>query len=657
VIVRVLLALMVLLFSPLARADGTASFVEEGPVMLDAAGQGQITLRNSGNAPLHVVTIYARSNERDPRVPGTLTASFDGGNTKADLAAGESKAIRLKWDGRGARMTQLFGHVVVETSDGAAPQRAMGVIGRPPSALGFLSNHVATWLILLPLLGALAIVPLARRRDDRLARYVALGAVALQGAFAVWAVRNFDALITRSDGNDGLQMVERARLFGGVEWYLGFDGLSLPLVVTLIGLAVLGVFASFRLERGQERFFVGYLCAVSMATGALLAVDAMLLVTFVSLFAIASLVAAGRRRGTMHMFIMQGLGAIALLVVVLVLRRHSDATFLVDGTRAQTFAIPELARGEWLERTHAGLTLFGKPFVKAAFVVIFFAGGIFLSAAPLHGGLANSFDDAPTGAAILGSCAAAAIGTTILLRLGVTVVPEGARWAAPALAAIGAAGIAWGALSAMGEGDLRRVAAHVGVAHAGVILFALAAGTPQGVAGAIGHTIARAVIVAALLLIAGVLHDRVGVTTLSRFGGLLREIPVFGVLASIVFAGAFAMPGTLPFVSAMLSITSGLPGHRVTTVIAAAGLVLLAIAVILAHRRVLLGDVDERWRSAAELEPFGGRFPDLDRREASLLLAIAVAIALLGISPRWLVELSRGAIVDLDARVNAERIG
>ena len=657
-VIRFLCALVILLAAPFARADGTASFVESG-IVLDSAGQGRATLRNSGDKPLHVVTIYARSNERDPRVPGTLTATFEGSSTKADLAPGETRPIVLKWDRTGARMVQLFGHVVVETSDAAAPQRAIGVTAQPPSALAFVTQHVALWLILLPLLGALALVPLrmSRRFDDRLARFVALGAVALQGAFGVWALRNFDSLAARGDGNDGLQMIERARLFGPIEWYVGFDGVSLPLVLLVIGLGVVGVIASFPLERHHEQFFGAFLCALSAATGALLSVDAMLMIAFLVVFAVAAVALGGAGRGSMHMLLMHFIAIAALIVVVMALRRASDATFLVDGARGQTFAIPELARGEWLERTQSGLRLFGRPFVQTTFIVLFIAGAIFLSAAPLHGALGGYLAEAPTGAGLLVSGAGAAVGATIFLRLGVTIVPEGARWAAPALAGLGAASIVWAALAALGEVDLRRAAGHVGVAHAGVIVLAVSGGTTQGLAGAIGHTIARALVVSMLLLVAGALHDRVGVSETARFGGLAREMPRFGILATIAFLASFALPGTLPFASAMLALSGSLPAHRVATAIAAAGLAVLAIAQLLVHRRVLLGELDERWRKTPELEPFGGKFPDIEQRELGLLVALAIVVCVLGLTPRWLVELSRGTVGDLDARVNVDRVG
>lgn len=656
-----LLALAVLLATLTtftARADGTAAFVETGPVLLDDAGAGRATLRNAGATPLHVITMYARSNERDPRIPGTLTASFEGGSTKADLAPGESRPIVLKWDRQGARMTQLVGHVVVETSDAAAPQRAFGVVAQPRGALGLVTNHVGTWLILLPLFGAIALLPLrmTRRIDDKLARLVALGVVGLQGALGVWALRNFDSLATHADGNDGLQLIERSRLFGAVEWYLGFDGLTLPLVLSAIALGLVGVLS--RVGRDYDDYFSAYLLALSALVGALLAVDAMLLLVFLSVFALATaaLIARSGLRAAIHALIMHAVAIAALAVVVLALRRESAPGFLIDGTRAQGFALPELARGEWLDRMHGGLTLFGKPFLLAAFVLVFVAAAIFLAAAPLHGALGSVFAEAPVGAAILVVTGGSALGVTILLRFGVHVLPEGVRWGAPLVAALGAASIVWAALSALGELDLRRIAAHVAVAHAGVILLGVAAGTPQGVAGAITHAASRALVVAMLLLCADALHDRVGTVDVSRFGGLAREMPHFAALATIAFGASLAIPGTLPFVSALLAASGSLPAHRVATALAALGLALLAIAMLLTHRRLLFGELDKRWASTPELEPFGGKFQDLDARETGLLLALAVVILGFGVAPRMVVDLSRGAVTDLDARVNPERI-
>jgi NADH-quinone oxidoreductase subunit M len=654
-------ALLLALLPRSVRADGTASFAESGPVVLDDSGLARVTLRNTGSAPLHVTSLYARTTERDPRIPGTLIATFEGGGTKIDLTPGSSAPITLRWDRQGARMNQLFAHVVVESSDLDQPQRAIGVVGRAASPVGFLVHHVGTWLVLLPLLAALAIAPLrfTRRVDEKIARFIALGAVGLCGALVVWAARNFDALAGRVDGNEGLQFVERARLFGSVEWYLGIDGASLTLLLTVVAMGIVGVVASFSIERRHEAYFASYLLYFACVVGAVLAVDAMLLVLFIAGSVIAALLLCGRfgaPRSALRAFFFGAAAVVALVLVTLALHRGGDATLLVDGTRARSFALPELARGEWLDRTHNGLLFFGKPFVKGAFVAVFVAGAILLSAAPLHGAVAELMAEAPTGAAIVVLAAGQTLGTLVLLRFGVSVLPEGVRWASPAIAGIGAASVVWGALAAFGETDLRRVIARASVAHGGIILLGIAAATPEGMAGAIAHTTSRALIVAMALVGAGVLHDRVRVTGIDRFGGLSGAMPRFGVFASIGLLAAVAVPGSVSFVSAVLAIGGALPGHRVAAAIAALGLALLCIAQAIVHRRLLFGELDERWQRSAELEPFGGRFPDLDRRELALLLALAIVVIGLGLSPRPLLQLSRAAVTDLDARVNIDRV-
>lgn len=654
-----------------ALAGPTASIAEPGPIILDASGVGRFTVKNVGDAPLHVNTLYARTNERDPRIPGTVTATFEpappgsgGGGTKADLAPGESRTVSVKWSREGARLTQLFGHVVVESTDVAAPQRAIGVIGAAKGAGGLLRAHVGTWLVALPLLGALLIVPLraSRRVDEKIARWIALVVVGLQAALLLWAIRAFDPAVTRLDGNDGFQLVERARLFGAVEWHLGVDGTALPMLAALTAAAFAGVLASFRLERHHELYFVSYLVLLACGTGALLALDAMLLVVFAAAAAIPAWVLSARfggaraRTAATKAALLSAVSLASLLLLVLALRRSSDATFLVDGTRAQTFSIAELARGEWLARSHGGLMLFGMPFVKGAVVALFVAAAAPLAIAPLHGGLADVYAEAPAGASMVIGAAGSLLGAHLLLRLGVRVLPEGLRWGAPALAALGAASIVWGALAALGEDDLRRAVAHLSVAHGGLVLLGLASGTPQGLAGAIAQATARAVVIAMLLGVAGALHERLRARALDRLGGLAADMPGLAGLAAIAFLGAAAAPGTLSFVSALLAMTGSFPVHRVATAVAGAGLVLLAWAAASRYRRIFLGTIDEAWRRSDDLEPFGGKFPEARRREAWLLGGLAIVLVVFGLAPRPLLALSRGTLVDLDAKLNVERV-
>jgi len=164
------------------------------------------------------------------------------------------------------------------------------------------------------------------------------------------------------------------------------------------------------------------------------------------------------------------------------------------------------------------------------------------------------------------------------------------------------------------------------------------------------------VTITALLVVAGVLHDRVRIGALDRFGGLVTDTPRLAALAAVAFLGASIAPGTASFASSLLSVAGSFPSHRAATAVALLGVVLLALSCVSLYRRVFLGAIDESWRKSPDLEPFGGRFPDADRRETLLLGALAALILLLGLAPRLWLGLSHGTVDDLDARANTEHI-
>lgn len=665
-LLRALFALLVTLFVPARTwaadllASGTATFTTQGPVRLDAAGTATIALRNAGPGPLQVTSIYPRTTEHDPRIPGTLAASFEGGGTKAVIAPGETRSILVRWDRQGARMAQLFGHVVVESSDPHAPQIAIGVV----STGGPLGAHVLSLLVGAPLLGILgiALLGLARGLDEKIARYVALVAAAVPCAIAVWIARGFDPLASRLDGNEGLQLVERAVLSRslGFEWSLGVDGLSLPILLVATATFPIAVLASFRVERGLKAYFAALLLAFACLAGALVAVDALLFVTFLGLSFLPLAVLVGRFGGTgrgraaVRLLVAGAIATALLAVVVLALHRHADVTYLVDGTRARSFSIPELARVDWLARTHEGLALAGLPFVKGAWVLLFLGFGVLLPIVPLHRWYGDVVAEAPSGVAAIVVAVLAKLGIYGLLRLGVTIVPEGARWAAPSTAWLGAAIAIWAALAAIGERDLRRQVAQVSVVFVGLALVAIASLTAQGLTGAMAIASLSSPGLALLLLSATALEQRSHERSSDRFGGLAGDVPRLAIVAFVGAAAACAMPGTAGFVGAFLASFGAFPTQRLPVVVAMIAPVLAAVAVIGAHRRVYLGRYERSWRSSAYLEPFGGRFPDLDRRETVKLFALAIAVVWLGLAPSGIVGLTQGTIGALHVQVDPD---
>lgn len=644
-----LAAVVALLFAGPAFA---ASLVlsPSGPLELDEAGKGTFVVRNQGSANVHVTAVYARTTERDPRIPGTLTASFDGAQ-KVDLAPGASRTVTVKWDRHGARAAQLFGHVVVESTDPAAPQIALGVVAQPPSALPIVSRHLLSLAVLVPALGALllALLSATRRADARIVRGVALIAAGVPCAIAVRALREFEPLFARDGGNDGYQLVERAHLFGPVELWLGIDGVSLPFLLLSTVVAFVVVVAAHRVERRYEAHLAFLLLLASATTGAFVAVDGML---FLIALAVAGVAAAGavatgsgdlRHVAAVKLAIAFGVAVALVAVVMVALRKVSGPTFLLDGTRTASFAFPELARTDFVERS-ATAHLAGLPLVEGALVLSFVGFATLLALPPFHGWLVDVVVEAPGAVSAFVVAVVTKLGAYGLLRLDALGLAPGMRWAAPALAAIAVVAIVHGAFSAYFERDVARVAARLSVAHAGLVLLGAAALTPSGASGAIVASFAHGLASAALLVVVGSVVARLGTREMERIGGLFAEAPRAASIALVAFAALAFAPLSVGFVGALLGVLGAFPVHVVAAAVAALGLAVTGASVARAAGKMLFGAFDPSWRKSGRLEPFGGRLPDLDGRELAALAVLALLIVLYGVAPSSLVAMTAAAV-------------
>jgi NADH-quinone oxidoreductase subunit M len=71
---------------------------------------------------------------------------------------------------------------------------------------------------------------------------------------------------------------------------------------------------------------------------------------------------------------------------------------------------------------------------------------------------------------------------------------------------------------------------------------------------------------------------------------------------------------------------------------------------------MFLGKFNDSWRSNHYLEPYGGKFPEINAREVATLLPLAVLAVLLGFYPKPLLDTFQGILVDLTQRVNPQNI-
>ncbi len=568
-------------------------------------------VENRGTDPVQVEQLtLIEGDEKDPRLPRGMKVQFADGSPAARIEPGQAKEAIVRWSPpKGWSVPEIYGHVVASMEGHA--DVALGFAGVLHGQTG--GQNPLLWLVLLPLLGAVA-VSVARSKGKQLTRQLVLVVAAVQLAIALWLATRFDPQLTRFDGASGYQWIERVLLSRswGIEYAIGVDGLSLSWLVAL----PLAVLSALGLEKGSQR---------PVPWAALLALDAALSFGVVSLdlslwlaswlvavvMAVLALrasdVAAARRAA-----VALGLGLGLVAVAVVVLSGHVGSLWLLDGSQAtRSFSLLDLSHA----RVGAGgELLFGLNPVQVIFPLFLLGSLLLLAAAPFHGWLTGAVRDAPAPVASMLAGALTSAAGYGLLRVTYTAMPQGVQWAAPATCGLGAVVVLCGSLAAWVRKDARLLAADGIASQGGFVLLAVGGLTAMGVQGAI-VLLAGRVLIAPILL--GVARGR-----------------VLAVARGVGLSATVALPGTVGFLGVAL-VALGTLARQPGFVIAA----LLAM--------IPLG--------ATLVKMFEGRTSDAqvpDKDSAGSIGFAAVLVLVLGLWPHpWLVRVDSGAL-DLAARVN-----
>ena len=92
---------------------------------------------------------------------------------------------------------------------------------------------------------------------------------------------------------------------------------------------------------------------------------------------------------------------------------------------------------------------------------------------PLHTWLPDAHTQAPTGGSVILAGVMLKLGTYGLLRFGVYLFPEAARWSRSLWLTLAVIGIIYGAIAATMQKDLKRLVAYSSVAHLGFIVLGI----------------------------------------------------------------------------------------------------------------------------------------------------------------------------------------
>ena len=551
------------------------------PIELEPHGQGfvgQFSLRNGGAKPLSIKQLSFRPTTDTPdpaQDPDLLVKVGEGAQQSFTLAPGATRKVSVVWTpSRLTRLKQLYTQVIVEPDGSGAPVQMVGVHATRATALPLVTDHPLGWLLLLPLLGAIAAAGLGLRSEakpDPRIRLIGLGVTFAQLLLALYAIATFDPELTRVVGNDGLQLVDRvvvSRAFG-LEMSLGVDGLGLVLVTLVAVVSFLAILVTpgadekRRPSRAEGRVVPLVLLVSASAMAFFTVGDLVLLLLFGALLTVNAvrLVAADpterARLVARRLGITWTVGLVLLAIAVMVLRAASGAVFLLDGSRAEhVSSIAELARQGLV--AHGALA---ESQVKWVYLLVLAAAVLLSPLVPLGGGLVAAVTPASVstkkpvapfaGGALPLMLAGALVpaGMYLVLRVAVPVVPEAVRWAGPATATLGAVLMLASVAAGWVSSSLPRRAAFLAGAQSGLVLLGIGSLTQEGIAAGYLMTVAPAI---AFLFLAGF-----GLRPESRGGRVVTSV-------GVVFAAMLAGPGAW---GTLLAATGALASTPVASVV------------------------------------------------------------------------------------------
>jgi NADH-quinone oxidoreductase subunit M len=470
-----------------------------------------------------------------------------------------------------------------------------------------------TWLILLPVLGAIVIALVPRsRREVHLSLGVALSILPLGLAAYVFYAFEPTAAAQFTEFHYWYQP-------WGIAWNLGIDGISMPLVVLTTLLVPIALAASTSITKRRKEFVINTLLLEAGLIGAFVSLDLFLFFVFfeailVPMYFIIGIWGSDRRiYAAMKFFIYTAFGSALMLAGIIALAIvHSQQAGAIS------FNLTDLASLDLPAGTERWLF--------AAFALAF---AIKVPLFPLHTWLPDAHTEAPTAGSILLAGVLLKLGTYGLLRFNLLLFPKAAVDAVWIMGILAVIGIIYGAAVAIVQPNLKKLVAYSSVSHLGFIVLGTFALTSGSLQGAVIQNVNHGLTTGALFLLVGMIYDRRHTKEISEFGGLQKVMPLFaGFFLFMIFA-SIGLPGLNGFIGEFLVLIGSFTTLPVLAIIAAAGVILAAIYLLWAYERVFTG-VPEKEENKA--------LSDLSVREVSLLAPLVVLVLVLGLYPKVLLD-------------------
>ncbi len=491
-------------------------------------------------------------------------------------------------------------------------------------------SSLLSLLIWIPMLGGVGVL-LAGDQRPVLARWLALLVSVAALLFSVTLFVQFDT------GTAAMQWQEFHTWIAvfNINYHLGVDGFSVPLILLTTFFGVLVVIAGWEtIQKKVHQYMAAFLIMEGLMVGVFCALDAFLFYIFFEAMLIPMFLVIGMWGGprrvyaTIKFFLYTFLGSVFMLVGLIYL-------YIQSGT------------WEILSWHELPLSMGAQKWLFMGFLAAF---AVKIPMWPVHTWLPDAHVEAPTGGSVILAAIMLKIGGYGFIRFSLPILPDASGALDWLLIALSLIAIVYIGFVALAQQDMKKLIAYSSISHMGFVTLGLfvtftifrdtggTAGAALGVEGAMVQMISHGFISGALFLVVGVMYERVHSRMIKDYGGLAHTMPWFATFAVLFLMANSGLPGTSGFVGEFMVILASFKASFWFAFCAGLILILGAAYNLWLVKRVIFGGVAKR--SAQNLK-------DINVREAMILGTLAFMVLLLGLWPQPLVQLMHASVAQL----------
>jgi NADH-quinone oxidoreductase subunit M len=492
-------------------------------------------------------------------------------------------------------------------------------------------------MIWIPVIGGIIVLLGGSDQNPNRARIIALIISLINLALCVPLCIYFD------QSTYAMQFVENLSWIPtyGINYDLGVDGISLPLVVLTAVTTLLVVLSAWEtIHYKVAQYLASFLIMQGMVIGVFCALDAMLFYIFWEGMLIPMYLNIGiwgsenRSYAAIKFFLFTFLGSALMLVALLYLHIKTGSFYIPD-----FYQLP------------LGMSI--QIWVFLAFLLAF---AVKVPMWPVHTWLPDAHTEAPAGGSVVLAALMLKMGAYGFLRFSLPITPNASyafHWPMILLSLVA---IMYIGFIAAAQVDMKKLIAYSSVAHMGFVtlgcfmIYVIVDNTHNlhyaylSLDGALVQMISHAFGAGALFLAFGMLYERIHTRLINRFGGIAHTMPMFAAFFMIFAMSNVGLPGTSGFVGEFLVILSAFKASPWVAAFAASTLIIGAVYTLWMYKRVFYGPV-----ASAEIE----QLKDINFIEGIIFILLTALVFFIGLYPQPLLNIfhaSVGHLLELSMR-------